>query len=67
MTFEEREHCARYQYWELLTWTERLVYAKTHALPITTTEKDIAARQATRDDSRRMTSLMKSIANIDLL
>lgn len=60
MSLQEREHCARYPHWALLSWVERLAFAQKRmtGLPLS----EVAARY----QDRNMSDLEWSVAGVDL-
>eukprot|EP00658_Telonema_sp_P-2_P022929 TRINITY_DN19182_c0_g1_i1.p2 TRINITY_DN19182_c0_g1~~TRINITY_DN19182_c0_g1_i1.p2 ORF type:complete len:133 (-),score=16.68 TRINITY_DN19182_c0_g1_i1:467-865(-) len=61
MSFEAREHCARYPHWQLLSWEERLRYAR-DPNTLHLCEEEIVGRR----EEREISKLMKSVRRMSM-
>lgn len=61
MSFEAREHCARFPHWGLLNWQERLLYARSPS-SLVLPDEEIARRR----EAQELRILMKSVNKLTM-
>merc|ERR1712086_118162 len=65
MSFEAREHCARFPFWEVLSWEERLAFARDpSSCCFSVTE--LTERRSRREDEKSMNAIEASVNSLEL-